>query len=105
MTTYTWTIESIEITPELNGLTNVITNVNWMFTGVNENGISGSFPGTSGFPAPDAAGYIPYDQLAYETVCTWLETVNNMSTLYNNVGIAIANVLNPSYGTDQFPWS
>lgn len=105
MTTYTWTIETLEVAPELNGLTNVVTNVNWVFTGVNEINISGSFPGTSGFPAPDAADYIPYDQLTYETVCTWLESVNDMPTLYNNANIAIANVLNPSYGTDQFPWS
>ena len=102
--TYTWTIETLDINPLIGNLTNVVTGVNWVFTGVDENNVSGSFPGHSGFPAPDAENYIPYDQLTYEIVCTWLESVNDMPSMYENVNTAIANVTNPVYGTTQFPW-
>lgn len=105
MTTYTWTITTIDVTPELNGLSNVVINVNWVFTGANENNVSGSLPGISEFLSPDSQNYIPYDQLTYEDVCTWLETVNNMTDLKQKIDITISDVTNPTYGTDQFPWS
>ncbi len=105
MTTYTWTILSMDITPSLDGFSNVITNINWMFTGVNENNDSGSFSGSSLFPSPTEGTYIPYAQLTYANVCTWLETVNDMSAMYTQADIAVANVTNPTYGTDVFPWS
>ncbi len=105
MTTYTWTILTMDIAISLDGLSDVVTGVNWMFTGVNENSISGSFPGYSAFPFPDSVNFIPYDQLTYENVCAWLESVNDMPNLHYKVDIEIANILNPTYGTDQFPWS
>lgn len=104
MLAYTWEIISLEVNPNLNGLENVITSVNWMFTAVNEAGISGTYPGTNGFPAPDTESYIPYSQLTKETISAWLETVNDMSDLQFKANIAIANKENPAFGTDEFPW-
>lgn len=105
MINYNWIIETIEVNPEINGLTNVIVRVSWLFRGTNENNISGYVPGSSEFPAPDAESYIPYDQLTFETVCSWLESVNNMDDLRYKAHIAVSNNINPIYGTDIFPWS
>lgn len=73
--TYTWEIRGLRKAAESNGLNNVILDVHWRKTGVNENGVSAYFDGSTPLPVPTSDDFTPYEQLTKEQVISWLPTV------------------------------
>jgi hypothetical protein len=75
--TYTFTIKELEIAPTgSNGYNDVVTRVGYFYTGINENGIKGSFFGTTTMPSP-SSNFIPFNNLTEAEVMSWLEVVSD----------------------------
>ena len=56
--TYTWKITAMKKAPSLDGLSDVITHVNYEYKGVDENGNEGVFNGACPLPGPDKDDFI-----------------------------------------------
>ena len=59
------------------GLTNVVKTVHWRLIGTDENEVSSDIYGAQSFPAPEAEGYIPFEQLTAQTLQDWVEISEN----------------------------
>lgn len=98
-TTYSWVISSLDSYPtDAEGLTDVICVVHWRRTATQVDGDKTYFAevySTLSVPAPDPADFVPYDQVTYEMVCSWLESGLNTESLKENLESQIADQINP----------
>lgn len=103
---YTWTFNPLEVTYELNGLTNVVNTVHWQFTGV-----TGSYSnmqiGTVSLQAPSGS-FITYEDLTKEIVQGWVETsmgIDRVAALSASVSTSLASQITPTQGNLTPPWT
>jgi hypothetical protein len=62
--TYVWAITGMKMAPSLDGLTDVVTNVQFTYTGTDsDSGFSSTFNGAYPVPPPSAPGFIPLADL------------------------------------------
>jgi hypothetical protein len=71
-----WSIKSLEYSVSENGLSNVITKIQWNVKGYETvNGVeySAEVYGPINLPAPSPESFIDYSQLSKETVISWVQ--------------------------------
>lgn len=71
--TYSYKIIRLLKAPSLDGLSDVITNVEFTYTGVDENGYSGSFNGAVPMPAPISGSFTDLNSLTENDVIGWVQ--------------------------------
>lgn len=102
---YTFYITSLQVAPTgSDGDNNVVTHVGYSYKGVNENGISGSFLGTTPIPSPSGS-FIPFNELTEEEVVNWLEVVSDKPHMQNIIQQQINNQINPQNIPAPLPWN
>lgn len=74
--TYSYKITSMKKAPSLDGLTDVITNVRFTYTGVDENGNEGSFQGATPMPSPNAENFTPLLDLTEADIIDWVKVTH-----------------------------
>lgn len=79
--TYTWNILNIEVTPSYKGLTDVVCNVDFEYTGTNENNVSHTIERRIPFYKVDPNNYTPYNNLTKNQVVNWIESSINIENL------------------------
>jgi hypothetical protein len=82
--TYTLAITKLE-TENYSSFSNVAVQVNWDYTGTNENGISGTCNGRTilTFDSIDPITFVPYDQLSEDLVKVWVNnSMDDQTSLY-----------------------
>jgi hypothetical protein len=104
-TTYTFKVNQLEMAPSLDGLTDVVTRVRYDYTGVNENGLSGSFSGATPMPAPESDHFTPLSQLTEADVISWLEAVADKPHMQERIQKQIENQVAPKYVPVPNPWA
>jgi hypothetical protein len=67
---FTWTVTAIDCYPQADGETNVVFNVHWTCSGVQDT-YSASVYSTCGVPAPTGA-FTPYADLTQDQVLSWI---------------------------------
>ena len=77
--TYTWKITGVKKAPSLDGLSNVITHVNFDYTGSKGSGASkkeSTFHGACPVGAPDSESFIDIDKVTEANVIEWAKKAN-----------------------------
>lgn len=91
MITYNWTFPQFVIEPSLDGLTNVVTAMVWMCTGVDDlDGATALNSGRVVLKPPTPAHYVPFDQITEEMALGWLAQYISMSGVEKQIALQIA---------------
>lgn len=105
MTTITWTVTAMDCYPQEGGETDVVFNVHWTCSGVQDT-YSGSVYSTCSVPAPSGGAFIPYASLTQDTVLGWI-WANGVDKTATEAAVQqqINNQINPPVVTPPLPWS
>jgi hypothetical protein len=71
--TFEWVIERFERTPELNGLTNVVTKAFFTIIGKDNLGNSAPFYGYVDLPEPTHEGFTSFESINPQQALQWVE--------------------------------
>ena len=72
--TYDWSITALKKAPSLDGLSDVVTNIRFNYTGTDsESGESFTFAGACPVPAPDSETFTALADLTEAEVITWAQ--------------------------------
>ena len=106
MITYKWTISALESSPNESGLSKVVKSVHWRYSATDEESEKTvDLYGVTEMDAPYLPNYIPYEDLTFEIVCTWLENKVNVSNLQLNLQMRLEEVINPRTILDSNPFN
>ena len=98
-TTYKWVVSSLDAYPkDAEGLTDVICVIHYRYQAEqveNDKTYFAEVYGTLSVPSPDPADFVPYDQVTYEMVCSWLEAGLDQVALDENLDAQIEDQINP----------
>ena len=98
-TNYKWVVSSLDSYPkDAEGLTDVICVIHWRYQAEETQEDKTYFAevyGTLSVPSPDPTDFVPYEQVTYEMVCSWLESGLNTESLIENLESQIADQINP----------
>ena len=70
MITYDWNCKTVDVHPQEKGQTDVVYNVHWIVTGVDED-YSATNIGTQIVPLSESGAFIPFEDLTNEIVVGW----------------------------------
>lgn len=101
MISYSWTFPTFVIVPQLDGMTNVVTGMNWVCTGT-DGSISSSYSGNVMLQPPNPTNFIPYADITQELAFSWLGNYINIDSVQNSVARDIA-FLETSRGVPTTP--
>lgn len=109
--TYNWKIRSLKKV-NTDNLSNAIVNVQWLCTGSDSDGVSGSFTGQTDFNLSviDQTNFTPYENLTEEMVLGWVKplVVNSYWNQVNSeINKEINNKKNPivQVSDQSLPWN
>ena len=109
MINYKWIISSLDSYPKnAEGLTDVICLVHWRYQAEqvqNDKTYFAEVYGASSVPSPDPADFVPYEEVTYEMVCGWLESILDVESLNANLDSQIADQITPKIITLPLPFS
>ena len=98
-TNYKWVISALDSYPKTaDDLTDVICVIHWRYQAEETQADKTYFAevyGTLSVASPDPADFVPYDEVTYEMVCSWLESGLNTESLNENLESQIADQINP----------
>lgn len=107
MITYTWEFPRFAAHPTLNGLTNVVYNVEFILSASDGEGHGAQVFGSVGISDPDTETYRPFHLLTQDTVQAWVEAAMGEETLadyYLNLENQITQQQLPVVVTLNKPW-
>ena len=109
MINYKWIISSLDSYPKnAEGLTDVICLVHWRYQAEqvqNDKTYFAEVYGASSVPSPDPADFVPYEEVTYEMVCGWLESILDVESLNANLDSQIADQITPKIITLPLPFA
>jgi hypothetical protein len=92
-----WEISSVKAKVEQNGLQNVISTIHWRLS-KQDGEHSADVYGSKSLQAPDAANFIPSDQVTLDILKTWLEAsfkAEELESLNASLNAQIEDKKNP----------
>jgi hypothetical protein len=96
MTTFNWTISSVERAVSLDGLSNVIQTVHWRYRGTDENGVTAETYGAAAVGEPNPQDFTPFNDVTAADVEGWLENILDVPSLQANLESRIALIITPT---------
>lgn len=103
---YSCKVTKLEMAPELNGLTNVITRVRFTYTGEDTvSGYSGSFQGAVPMPAPSSGSFTDLNNLTEEQVVQWVLANHPTDHMQQQIEKQINLQIKPKYQEVELPWA
>lgn len=106
---YEWVISAMDEYPTTeDNLTDVVFNVHWRRNATKEvDGVTyfAEAYGAQGVPAPSAENFIPYEDLTFEQVCSWLEDSIDVAAYDASLAQQIEDKINPKVVSLPLPWS
>ena len=73
--TITWDVLTMDVVKSQDGLTDVVSNVHWECTAVDENDVSVRSYGVETLPAPDSSDFIAFESLTKNQVINWVKSL------------------------------
>lgn len=93
---YTWEITAMEVILNQDGLSNVVSNIDWrLIATVDEEKYRAEQWAKQYVSAPDVNTFTAYDELTKEQVVGWLESVLDVAQLKENLAEQINLQANP----------
>ena len=102
--TYTWNILNIEVIPSYKGLTDIVCNVDFEYTGVNDEGVSHTIKRRIPFYTVDPNNYTPYNQLTKDQIVNWIKSSINMESNNKLMEHEISIKTRPEPQEKPLPW-
>tara|TARA_R110000796_G_scaffold18955_1_gene57034 strand:- start:414 stop:761 length:348 start_codon:yes stop_codon:yes gene_type:complete len=105
MITYTWKITALKKAPYLNGMENVITNIQFKYTGTDEDGISAHFSGACPISAPSEETFTEMANVTEADVVLWAQANHEVKHMQEIIIKAINDKVTPmSENVDDVDW-
>ena len=101
---FTWTFPQFIVNPTSDGLTNVVTAINWICTG-SGNGITASNSGTVKLGTPNPAEFIPYADITQDMAYMWVSQNISMPSVEKAIAQQIENLSQPVAQSQSPPFS
>jgi hypothetical protein len=98
---FAWSFPQFIVSPEYDGLTNVVTAINWVCTGTNGVNTS-SASGTANLGSPNPAEFVPYAKITQEMAYAWVSSCISMPGVEKQIAYQI-NLLSQSTSQTQQP--
>ena len=103
--TYTWKIQELKMAPSLDGLTDVITNVRFKYTGTDyDSGFSAEFTGAIPIGQPESGSFIPLADLTESEVIGWVQSIYNLDHPNEVILKRINEQIQPTNQEVHLPW-
>lgn len=103
---YTWEITAMEVVLNQDGLSNVVSNIDWRFIATVENKPYTALHWSKQYvSAPDATTFTNYEELTKEQVVGWLESLINVVELKENLEYQINLQANPTHALLNPPFA
>ena len=100
---YTWTFPQFIVSPFSDGLTNVVTAVNWVCTGT-DGTISSSASGTAKLGTPNPAEFVPYADITQEMAYAWVAGCISIPAVENSIAQQVQQLSQPVLQTQAAPF-
>jgi len=91
---FKWSFPQFIVSPYSDGLTNVVTAINWVCTGTNGI-ITSSSSGTAKLGSPNPAEFIPYADITQEMAYMWVAGCISMPGVESQIAQQITALSNP----------
>lgn len=91
---FTWTFPQFIVDPMSDGLTNVVTAINWVCTGTNGTYTS-SASGTAYLGSPNPAEFVPYADITQEMAYAWVSQCISMPGVESGIAAQISQLSQP----------
>lgn len=107
MITYTWEFPRFQAHPELNGMTNVVYNVEYILSATDGLGHGAQLFGNIGISEPDPNTFRPFNYLTQSVVQEWIESSLGeevLNDLKANLEEQIKQQATPPVVTLNKPW-
>lgn len=98
---YTWEFPQFIVNPSVDGLTNVVTAINWVCTGTNGL-VTSSFSGTAYLGVPNPAEFVPYANITQQMAYQWVADCISMPGVEAQIASQI-NLLSQTAAQTQNP--
>ena len=93
---YSWEIKKMEVVLNQDGLSNVVSNVDWRLIAKTKDGdYLAEHYGKQYVSNPDADTFVDYEQLTKDKVVGWLGNILNVEQLKENLAHQIDLQINP----------
>ena len=102
--TYTWKITAMKKAPSLDGLSDVITHVNFEYKGVDKDGNEGVFMGACPLPGPDKDDFIELSKATEADVIEMAKANHPVDHMNEVIEKQIADKITPKNETVDLPW-
>ena len=102
--TYTWKITALKKAPSLDGLSDVITHINFEYKGV-DGDHTASFWGACPVPAPDAEDFTPLADLTEAEVIEWAKENHPTDHMNEVIEKQINEAKTPTQVDAAMPWA
>ena len=109
--TYTWGITAMKKAPSLDGLSDVITNVNFTYTGTDSetdsdgNNYTAVFNGACPISAPDSENFTALADLTEADVIAWAQANHPVDHMQSVIESDISKQKVPTNVTAEMPWA
>lgn len=103
MVSYNWTFPQFIVDPIKDGLTEVVTAINWVCTGTDGN-IGSSDSGTVVLGQPNPLQYVPYNQITQEMAFNWVSKYINIQIVEMSIAKQIAQLSVPQVQPQNPPF-
>jgi hypothetical protein len=104
-----WFINQLDSIPNLDGtLTDFVVVAHWNRNAketINAVDYFASVYGSQSFSKDDVTNFIPYEDLTYDIVCSWLDNSIDVEALDLNLDAQIENQVNPPVITLPLPFT
>jgi len=105
MITYDWKITALKKAPTLDGLSDVITGINFSYTGTNEDGVTDSFAGACPIGAPTSGSFTAITDLTEAEVIEWAKAHHPVEHMQEVITRNINNKVTPkSEDVTELDW-
>ena len=105
--TYEWKITALKKAPSLDGLSDVITNINFEYIGTDDTADknTSSFYGACPIPAPDAEKFVALEDLKEADVIEWAKANHPTEHMQEQIEKAISEKVTPTKVEADMPWA
>ncbi|WP_257540678.1 hypothetical protein [Sphingobium sp. CFD-1] len=103
---YEWTFPAFHVARHADGLSNVVTDVDWRLSATDDEGHSAVLTGRVGIADPDAGSFTDFDSLTPEQVQAWVEGQlgSEADKLKAMLDARIAEMIDPPTAILTPPW-
>ena len=100
---FIWTFPQFIVNPTANGLTNVVTAINWICTGT-DGTISSSSSGTANLGMPNPAEFVPYADITQDMAYRWVSQCISMPAVETQIAMQVVQLSKPVVQTQAAPF-